>query len=152
MALIGNFAQFLQFWCLIFIATIVLIITVIMWKPDQKTYLNGSLIGKRIRKSTTIICPTFRHYVTLISPWLQFAGFSSTSVRHKSKSSRSKNLGGKRNTVGKAYGIKRNDGCFVHKGEILVNQCGLRFYPGENVRVLTELHPPSIMKIMYTRT
>nr|XP_011423791.2 39S ribosomal protein L27, mitochondrial isoform X1 [Crassostrea gigas] len=59
--------------------------------------------------------------------------FSATSVRHKSKSSRSKNLGGKRNTVGKAYGIKRNDGCFVHKGEILVNQCGLRFYPGENV-------------------
>lgn len=91
-------------------------------------------------------------YVTLISPWLEFAGFSVTSVRHKSKSSRSKNLGGKRNTVGKAYGIKRNDGCFVHKGEILVNQCGLRFYPGENVSVLTELHPPYIIKIMFTWT
>lgn len=59
----------------------------------------------------------------IISPWFEFAGFSVTSVRHKSKSSRSKNLGGKRNTVGKAYGIKKNDGCFVHKGEILVNQC-----------------------------
>lgn len=76
----------------------------------------------------------------IISPWFEFAGFSVTSVRHKSKSSRSKNLGGKRNTVGKAYGIKKNDGCFVHKGEILVNQCGLRFYPGENVRVLNHIH------------
>ncbi|XP_048760654.1 39S ribosomal protein L27, mitochondrial-like [Ostrea edulis] len=60
-------------------------------------------------------------------------GLPATSVRYRSKGGRSKNLGGKRNTVGKAYGVKRNDGDFVHKGEILVNQHGLRFYPGENV-------------------
>ena len=58
-----------------------------------------------------------------------------TSTTQKPKSQRSRNLGGKKNTRGKSYGIKKNDGCFVHKGEIIVNQCGLRFYPGENVRL-----------------
>jgi ribosomal protein L27 len=63
-----------------------------------------------------------------------------TTVRHKSKGGKSKNLGGKRNTVGKSYGIKRHDGQFVHKGEVLVNQHGLRFYPGENVRIFIDVH------------
>lgn len=57
----------------------------------------------------------------LIFLWFEFVGFFVIFVRYKFKSLRLKNLGGKRNIVGKVYGIKRNDGCFVYKGEILVN-------------------------------
>ncbi|XP_055894285.1 39S ribosomal protein L27, mitochondrial-like [Biomphalaria glabrata] len=42
-----------------------------------------------------------------------------------------------RNRIGrtkrKHRGIKAHDGTFVHKGDILATQFGLRFYPGENV-------------------
>ncbi|XP_061182596.1 large ribosomal subunit protein bL27m-like [Saccostrea echinata] len=72
---------------------------------------------------------------SLFSSALGLPAVTSVRYRSKKKGGRSKNLGGKRATVGKSYGIKRNDGNFVHKGEILVNQCGLRFYPGENVDI-----------------
>ncbi|XP_060071388.1 large ribosomal subunit protein bL27m-like [Ylistrum balloti] len=32
-------------------------------------------------------------------------------------------------------GIKVQDGTFVHQGQVLVKQTGLRFYPGENVDI-----------------
>lgn len=77
-----------------------------------------------------------------------------TSTTQKPKSQRSRNLGGKKNTRGKSYGIKKNDGCFVHKGEIIVNQCGLRFYPGENVRLFVQVYHNymlflSLLRVIY---
>ncbi|OWF47982.1 39S ribosomal protein L27, mitochondrial [Mizuhopecten yessoensis] len=32
-------------------------------------------------------------------------------------------------------GIRVQDGAFVHEGQVLVKQTGLRFYPGENVDI-----------------
>ncbi|ESP03768.1 hypothetical protein LOTGIDRAFT_230099 [Lottia gigantea] len=56
---------------------------------------------------------------------LRFAKRKSMSV--------SKNTRGK--ARGKGYGWKKQDGDFVHAGEILVKQRGLRYYPGENVKL-----------------
>ena len=63
-----------------------------------------------------------------------FSGSLTTqSVRWASKKTggSSKNKVG--STPGKSRGWKKVEGSFVHRGEVLVKQLGLRFYPGENV-------------------
>lgn len=56
-----------------------------------------------------------------------------TFVRNASK----KSGGSTKNKIGRAKkkhrGIKVQDGAFVHKGDILVKQYGLQYYPGEYV-------------------
>ncbi|CAG5129376.1 unnamed protein product [Candidula unifasciata] len=74
-----------------------------------------------------------------LSPFLSAAAASRAlpamdmTVRNASK----KSGGSTRNTVGrprrKNRGIKVQDGAFVHKGDLLVKQYGLKFYPGEHV-------------------
>uniref|UniRef100_A0A7N8YIP3 Large ribosomal subunit protein bL27m n=1 Tax=Mastacembelus armatus TaxID=205130 RepID=A0A7N8YIP3_9TELE len=55
------------------------------------------------------------------------------SVRFASKKSggSSKNLGGK--SPGKRYGFKKQDGNFVHAGNILATQRLMRYHPGAHV-------------------
>ncbi|XP_017289101.1 39S ribosomal protein L27, mitochondrial [Kryptolebias marmoratus] len=55
------------------------------------------------------------------------------SVRFASKKSggSSKNVGGK--SPGRRYGFKKQDGNFVHAGNILATQRQLRFHPGAHV-------------------
>ena len=57
------------------------------------------------------------------------------SVRLASKKASATSRNKRKRTPGKGRGWKRQDGAFVHSGEILVRQLGLRFYPGENVRL-----------------
>lgn len=57
------------------------------------------------------------------------------SVRCASKKSGGSTKNMKGRTVGKHRGWKRQDGQFVHAGEILVRQLGLRFYPGQYVSI-----------------
>lgn len=56
-------------------------------------------------------------------------------VRGKARKAGSTTRNKRGRTAGKGRGWKRQDGSFVHSGEILVRQLGLRFYPGENVRL-----------------
>ena len=44
--------------------------------------------------------------------------------------------------------VKRFDGEFVHRGEILVTQNGLKYYPGENVSKL-KLHKIPVIFYSY---
>ncbi|CAL1615189.1 unnamed protein product [Knipowitschia caucasica] len=55
------------------------------------------------------------------------------SVRSASKKAggSSKNLGGK--SPGRRYGFKKQDGDFVHSGNILATQRNLRYHPGAHV-------------------
>ncbi|XP_064617833.1 large ribosomal subunit protein bL27-like [Liolophura sinensis] len=65
------------------------------------------------------------------------AGFDSQmwqSVRCASKKAGGSTKNMKGRTIGKRRGWKRQDGQFVHAGEILVRQLGLRYYPGQYVR------------------
>lgn len=74
-----------------------------------------------------------------LAPFLSTAAASRTlpamdmAVRNASK----KSGGSTKNKIGRAKrkdrGIKVQDGAFVHKGDILVKQYGLKFYPGEYV-------------------
>ncbi|XP_030631618.1 large ribosomal subunit protein bL27m [Chanos chanos] len=45
----------------------------------------------------------------------------------------SKNLGGK--SPGRRYGFKKQDGCFVHAGNILATQRVMRWHPGAHVGI-----------------
>ncbi|KAJ8318354.1 hypothetical protein KUTeg_003445 [Tegillarca granosa] len=60
---------------------------------------------------------------------MQRQGFSQTQVCWKSKKNK------RTATATKARGIKKDDGSFVHSGEVLVTQLGLSYYPGENVEL-----------------
>ncbi|XP_059180741.1 39S ribosomal protein L27, mitochondrial isoform X2 [Centropristis striata] len=57
------------------------------------------------------------------------------SVRFASKKAgtSSKNLGG--NSPGRRYGFKKQDGHFVHAGNILATQKLMRYHPGANVGI-----------------
>jgi large subunit ribosomal protein L27 len=57
------------------------------------------------------------------------------AVRQASKKASATSRNKRKRTPGKNRGWKRQDGGFVHCGETLVRQLGLRFYPGENVRL-----------------
>lgn len=57
--------------------------------------------------------------------------FELTRLASKKAGGTSKNK--RKRTRPKHRGLKQFDGSFVHKGEILATQYGLRFYPGENV-------------------
>lgn len=57
------------------------------------------------------------------------------SIRLASKKASATSRNKRKRTPGKGRGWKRQDGGFVHSGEVLVRQLGLRFYPGENVRL-----------------
>lgn len=57
------------------------------------------------------------------------------SVRLASKKASGTSRNKRCKTRGKSRGWKRQDGSFVHSGEVLVRQLGLRYYPGENVRL-----------------
>ncbi|GAB1608452.1 uncharacterized protein LOC115214128 [Argonauta hians] len=41
-------------------------------------------------------------------------------------------------TPGKSRGLKKKEGEFIHKGEVIYTQLGLRCYPGENVGLLRD--------------
>ncbi|KAL5019202.1 hypothetical protein ScPMuIL_004924 [Solemya velum] len=56
-------------------------------------------------------------------------------VRFASKKAGSTTRNKRSKTNPKYRGWKRNDGCFVHNGEVLAKQLGLNWYPGENVRI-----------------
>ncbi|KAK6169047.1 hypothetical protein SNE40_020174 [Patella caerulea] len=74
------------------------------------------------------------------SNFLNISGFlciasPTEQVRYASKKAGGAVRNKKRRTLPKYRGWKRNDGSFVHAGEILATQRGLRFYPGENVEL-----------------
>ncbi|KAK7506156.1 hypothetical protein BaRGS_00002268 [Batillaria attramentaria] len=60
---------------------------------------------------------------------------SAGPVRFASKKAGTTSRNKRKRTPGKGRGWKRQDGSFVHSGEVLVRQLGLRYYPGENVRL-----------------
>lgn len=80
-------------------------------------------------------------FVSLKSPLLSAISYlrpvvcSIFPVRFASKKAGGTTRNKRKRTPGKGRGWKRQDGTFVHSGEILVRQLGLRFYPGENVRL-----------------
>jgi len=62
------------------------------------------------------------------------AGVLYTQKCHASKSSAGVYRYKKHTSRPKHRGLKIQDGHFVHAGQVLVKQIGLRYYPGENVR------------------
>ncbi|XP_058477179.1 39S ribosomal protein L27, mitochondrial [Solea solea] len=62
-----------------------------------------------------------------------YQSFLLDSVRFASKKAggSSKNLGG--NSPGRRYGFKKQDGNFVHAGNILATQGAMRYHPGAHV-------------------
>ncbi|KAK7919098.1 hypothetical protein WMY93_010382 [Mugilogobius chulae] len=60
---------------------------------------------------------------SLLLDWVRFAS--------KKAGGSSKNLGGK--SPGRRYGFKKQDGNFVHAGNILATQRQLRYHPGAHV-------------------
>ncbi|KAK7111856.1 hypothetical protein V1264_011422 [Littorina saxatilis] len=74
--------------------------------------------------------PLMNTFAKLVSPLANVA-----SIRLASKKAGTTSRNKRKRTPGKGRGWKRQDGGFVHGGEILVRQLGLRYYPGENVRL-----------------
>ena len=74
--------------------------------------------------------PLLSTFTNMLSPLCSIGG-----VRCASKKAGSTSRNKRKRTPGKGRGWKRQDGTFVHSGEVLVRQLGLRYYPGENVRL-----------------
>ncbi|XP_037102614.1 39S ribosomal protein L27, mitochondrial isoform X2 [Syngnathus acus] len=71
-----------------------------------------------------------RYIAGLLDPG-QFFLLSSLRFASKKAGGSSKNHGGK--SAGKRYGLKKQDGNFVHAGNILATQRLLRYHPGAHV-------------------
>ncbi|XP_029639050.1 50S ribosomal protein L27 [Octopus sinensis] len=62
----------------------------------------------------------------------------SIAVRWASKKAGSNTRNKVGSTPGKSRGLKKKEGSFIHKGEVIFTQLGLRYYPGENVGLLRD--------------
>lgn len=78
-------------------------------------------------------------------------GLSAQSVRCASKKSSGSTKNKRKNTPGKFRGPKKADGDYVEAGMIMCKQLGLRYYPGENVRIFTQYIPAVEILILFSK-
>uniref|UniRef100_A0AAZ1XIE5 Large ribosomal subunit protein bL27m n=1 Tax=Oreochromis aureus TaxID=47969 RepID=A0AAZ1XIE5_OREAU len=110
--------------CSLKILTYTSLLTVSSQFIDSPQFCFFKICGTRLNK-----CNVDRFHCLLIPGQLSLLD----SVRFASKKAggSSKNLGGK--SPGKRYGFKKQDGNFVHAGNILATQRLMRYHPGAHV-------------------
>ncbi|KAL3876049.1 hypothetical protein ACJMK2_033934 [Sinanodonta woodiana] len=73
--------------------------------------------------------------ITSTLQFLQAQAIQGASIRFASKKVSGTSRNKRSRTRGKARGLKVRHNEFVHSGQTLVTQLGLRYYPGENVGI-----------------